>query len=258
MSDEWQQKYLGEDWELVVDRIARGLVLAWREGLKAQTSQQSTAQDPFGHTLKVAKREQLNLAMSDIPGIQFPPLKGSRPLPVLPTNVVVIPIRARGEDHGRGHNECRIKPNVLFRTLLEPVTDPEAGQGDLFAEDEEEPSSEALDLRDMVEDRAVIAWINAHSGGIFEIGIGVLHVVPADSSALMDLRWKHWLPLSVHVADTEAPAPRLRSVSDTEAPIRFDDAPEEEDGFGLRVRPQRDLNPNPEPATESEREGEGT
>lgn len=257
--DRWSECMLGPDAEQIKRRIAIGVRAAWTEGISAQAAQVSKAQDTFGHTLKVAKHEQINAVLEGFPGVELRTVQGvtSRfQVPVIvETNVAIIPIRARQEDAGRSHKQCRVKPSELLQILLEPVVT--VVEPDLFTIDteaHEEFGAPALDLMSMVESRAVIVWINATAGGIFEAGVGVAKLIPG-KSALLDLDWSEWedLPLKKSPEDLVVSGPVL--VRDPAPVERFDDGDDDE-GFGLGLREQRVEFPESEAPGSAETDGE--
>lgn len=244
---EWERSRLGVDAERIRYEICLAIRDAQVEATRAQVAQSSNAHDTYGHTLYVAQHEMLIQRLRAIPGVVLRKPAGVRSrfefAVVEETNAVIVPIRFSRDPRTR-HDHARLPPlSELRSTLLDlrPVA-PEyqlpfddAAVGPEQAERQYEEELMAFEeLQEL--GNAVVVGFGSTPDGVFELGLGCVHVV---DQARGVVEWHPWVPLPILDADGDVPAaPPLRAVPALERRVdRFDsDEVADDDELGLRAR----------------------
>lgn len=256
----WRATALGSHFERIEHEAVAALCEAHREATSAQHSQGSTANDTYGHTLKVRQHEILNDRIRQVPGVVLRKPAGVQSrfdFPVVEvTNTVIVPLRFSTDVRVRHDMVHRIDLSELRRALLTGLAPPK--EPDLFdavsGDDYEARYREALHAHEQLETagRTVVIGFGSTPEGIFEIGVGELIVDDAETGAVS---WRRWHPLPVY-ADLDAmpTAPYLRAVVPATPSERFDtrDDTEGDDDLNLRLRPIVSDAPNAETREEGE------
>ena len=184
---DWRQGSLGVQFELIQHEAVLAISEAHAEATAAQYSQGSTANDTYGHTLKVRQHELLNAHLNEVPGIVLRRPEGVRSrfkFPVIDeTNAVLVPLRFSNDPRVRHDAVTHIDLSDLRRALLAGPTPPEEPTLLEMAADsdyEDRYQEELAAFEQLVTaGRAVVIGYGSTPAGIFEIGLG--EVVVDDS-----------------------------------------------------------------------------
>lgn len=242
---DWRTAALGSQRERIEHEVVVALCEAHSEAAVAQHSQGSSANDTYGHTLKVRQHEILNDRLREMPGVILRKPAGVQSrfdFPVVEaTNTVIVPLRFSTDARVRHDMVHRIDLSELRRALLAGLAPPK--EPDLFDavsdEDYEDRYQDALHAHEQLKSagRTVVVGFGSTPEGIFEIGLGELTVDDAETGAIS---WRRWHPLPVYALDAIPAAPNLRVVAPaTPSSERFDTGhgTERGDDLDLRLRP---------------------
>jgi hypothetical protein len=248
---EWAESVLGPQRERIRHEVVLAITEAHVEAAAAQYTQGSSANDTYGHTLKVRQHELLNARLREIPGIALRRPAGVRSrfkFPIIDeTNAVLVPLRFSNDPHVSHDQVSRINLSDLRRALLAGPTPPEEPTLIEMAtvEDYEERYEDELAAYEQLVSagRAVVIGYGSTPDGIFELGLGELVVEDDERGAVS---WRRWIPLPLYADLAAVPsAPQLRVVRQADDVERFDEGAEL-DSFGLRLRPSVEVAPDPE------------
>lgn len=233
----------------------------------AQASSGTKKKDPYGHTLKDTQHECLIAAAADLPGIEvFHPVGASfELLRFRATGVVLYPWRY-ATSSAQPREKARMRFSAFRQDLL---TGDVAGYRQLTLDEHADLPAEELDAQ-LAEEAAVLEGLRSIAR-VVTIGYAsnsqALLAQGWGDADLVDIRgtvvWDYWedLPLLGRAdggaagTGTGGPAarPPLRPVAGGSAlppaarSPRFDDAPIEDDEFGITARGPLDGEPAQEP-----------